>query len=1180
MKNRTTKKSLLFSLISLVVCVSMLVGTTFAWFTDQVFSGKNVITSGNLDLEMYWTDDLGSGVWHNVEDEEHNTIFSYDNWEPGYTDVKYIKLVNNGDLAFNYKLNITPQSEVGELAEVINVYFANGGVVLNSRDDLSNLRAIGLLENVLDGDTTASGTLLSEDQYNPDHPSGETIVTIAMSMITSAGNKYQNKDAGKFTITALAAQASYEKDSFGADYDASAEYPVQIVPGKATAKVTPVNGMVPDGGITMYGQGISATVPAGVKLADGAQELTLKITPLKNSTSDIVPVNNQVLMPVDVHIDGVAEDNTVPIIVNLGNIMPKYLNMGNYSLYHIEDGQTEVMTLVDGEADLVAHNRYTYHPNSGNITIAVATFSEFDLLTDTVSTWEGNEDYTWYDPEYNLLYIANADQLYSFAKIVGGMADGIERDTFEGKTVKLLSDINLNYGNVFIDETDICKIFYPIGYYNNVDGEASGIYDRTDSTEIVGKQGVYSNVSAFCGTFDGNGNTVSNFYQNTWEMFGDYNNGYDGTPNYYKDAMGLFGYVKGGTVKNLTVDSFTSDGEFTPTGVIAAYADGDAHFENIAITNCNPRVYNTGNGGIIGIAGSTDTDDDSDIILKNITVDDTNKITALWGSWDVACGGLVGMYRGNVDANGIDTGDTIDFINCNVSAQIDVYNDVCANYQYYAYRYSGMIIGSVRHNTNGENGRVIPDMTGISATACLVEYDTWNDYFYCELVANSKASYTHDHQFSRLTRVESVDPENMTYVPLGGTETQVPTSGRYNFVVVDGDYATENAECYHFADGEIWEHSDAGKETVNGVETDVEDHAHIYLPFSNLFTGYGWGVTSKGIEDFEGVDTMSILTTEVTTSVEKFSSEFDATEVHRVSSEKEISLSELFDAVENPARPINTDNVQVTFNKLDQNATVSETYTADSENWQNGTVTFTGVGQIKVTIQDYDYCKPAYLVLEVLEDYEMFDFSDSVTSRFGTANKQYMSDTGLGLVNQYYVAGGEYGTDGTNKVLVQNVDADRNSTAKGVFRLHKEDSSSEYGYKLYNLEPNTTYVMDLRVRCISNSSYSTDYQGDSHYLYVKFGTGVVPEDDVEVPKKLNSLFKTVIAFRTTDESFQLKDSDQEYTYMKPSSEWIDMSYTFTTPETFGDYTNDLAFESLMMGGFRAEVDDVEVYKAN
>ena len=114
-------------------------------------------------------------------------------------------------------------------------------------------------------------------------------------------------------------------------------------------------------------------------------------------------------------------------------------------------------------------------------------------------------------------------------------------------------------------------------------------------------------------------------------MFGDYNSGYSGTPNYYKDAMGLFGYVLNGTVKNLTVDNFSSDGEFTPTGVIAAYAVNST-FENIAITNCNPRVYNTGNGGIIGIAGR-ENDLHEELILKNITVDNTNKISALWGSW-------------------------------------------------------------------------------------------------------------------------------------------------------------------------------------------------------------------------------------------------------------------------------------------------------------------------------------------------------------------------------------------------------------------------------------------------------------------------------------------------------------------------------------------------------------------
>ena len=109
--------------------------------------------------------------------------------------------------------------------------------------------------------------------------------------------------------------------------------------------------------------------------------------------------------------------------------------------------------------------------------------------------------------------------------------------------------------------------------------------------------------------------------------------------------MGLFGYVKDGTVTNLTVDHFSSDGEFIPTGAIAAYACNST-FTNIAITNCNPRVYNTGNGGIVGIGGNNDDPDSYNLTFTNITIDDTNKITALWGSWDVACGGLIGMFRG------------------------------------------------------------------------------------------------------------------------------------------------------------------------------------------------------------------------------------------------------------------------------------------------------------------------------------------------------------------------------------------------------------------------------------------------------------------------------------------------------------------------------------------------------
>jgi hypothetical protein len=85
---------------------------------------------------------------------------------------------------------------------------------------------------------------------------------------------------------------------------------------------------------------------------------------------------------------------------------------------------------------------------------------------------------------------------------------------------------------------------------------------------------------------------------------------------------------------------------------------------------------------------------------------------------------------------------------------MDVYNDVCANYQYYAYRYAGMMIGSIRENTTNEVGKTVPDMKGISATGCTVNYGDWNDYYYCEFEKNTMASYSEDHQFSRVPHSE------------------------------------------------------------------------------------------------------------------------------------------------------------------------------------------------------------------------------------------------------------------------------------------------------------------------------------------------------------------------------------------------------------------------------------------
>ncbi|MBQ3593477.1 MAG: hypothetical protein II982_03840 [Clostridia bacterium] len=705
--------------------------------------------------------------------------------------------------------------------------------------------------------------------------------------------------------------------------------------------------------VSMSGETYNATVPAGVAVE--SDTLTLSVSEME-STGNIVADEMDMLQSYDVHVEGVSKENDVAIIVTLGEILPIGMNKGNVVLYHIENGVTNVMTQVFSLDELDAHNEFYYDPATGIVTVAMATFSEIAVASDSARKWEGEVDYNWYNAEKTELTIANADQLVAFSRIVGGMASAdnkdFAKDSFAGKTVNLVADINLNDL-----DSENGKVFYPIGYYNNVNS-----FDKVPGGTVE------SNVTSFSGTFDGNGHTIKNFYQNTWEMFGDYNSGYSGTPNHYDDAMGLFGYVVNGTVKNLTVDNFSSDGEFTPTGVIAAYAVNST-FENIAITNCNPRVYNTGNGGIVGIGGNSDDPDTYNLTFTNITIDNTNKITALWGSWDVACGGLVGMFRGAGHAH---------MTNCHVAAQIDVYNDVCGNYQYYWYRYSGMMIGTNKNMVTDKDGYTVPETTKFHAENCTVHFGDWNNYWYCELVANSLASYTHDHQFSRLTRVDSVDVENKT-VTVGGVTTAIP-AGRQNYVVVTGrPYSTEFAECYHFVDGEVWYHEDAGTEVVNGETVLKENNAHIYLPFNQLFTGYGWGVKHIPVYNgenyaFEGI---TILDREVADSVEKFEQANPV--VDTVNNEDVYTVSDFFTA--KAGAEINESGVYVTIDKINEDDTVTWTYT-EADNWEDSTIEFDNVGSIRLTIQDYDYCTPTVLYINVADPAEEDKFAAKTDLEF------------------------------------------------------------------------------------------------------------------------------------------------------------------------------------------------------
>ena len=939
---RNSRKVFLRSMWVLILSAAMFIGTTFAWFTDNATSSSNIIKAGNLDLKMYWTDNLAGGQWYDVEDPNHNTIFNYDNWEPGYTDVRYIKIVNDGNLAFNYNLAITPVGEVGKLAEVINVFYGTdkNGIQVNSQDDLNSLNSIGLLQGVLNGRSTANGTLLAQGQSSPLHNTGEEIITIAMNMITTAGNEYQGKSIGDgFKITALATQSAYEKDGFGSSYDSSATYPDIVSEGQVSSTVTTENGKVAEGGIELTGTGFSAVVPEGVELESGVDRLTLTVTPLDESATNITTVNQEILIPVDVHVSGVSENNTTPIIINLGAVMPKHLNMGNYTLYHVEDGENRIMTYIGLDEAFTAHNQFKYNPMTGDLTLAMVSFSEVAILADEENAWNGTvaENFSkGSGTEDDPYIIANADEL-------AYMGDRISNDNanYGNKHYKLIADINIG-GAEAQDSDGNPVIWYPIGY-NKVGGEvATASLDETyfepinsaqpgdkdgDVVASIGENSWYTYGGAFKGVLDGNGHTISNIYQNTWAMKGNY----DG--HYYNAAMGLFGYVNGGTVKNLTINNFQSQGEFAPTGCVTAYAGGSATFENISITHSHPQTYNTGVAGIVG----WDNGNNTNFTFNNITVDDTNTISALWGSWDVAASGILGSLKNGSKAN---------FVNCHVAATIDVYNDVCGNYQYYWYRYSGAFIGTVYKRLDNGNGAL--DLSDVTAEGCTVNFgENKHEYYYCEFVENTKASYTHDYQFSRVNNAD----------------------------IIGEGY---DAKCQNH------NHEEHGYETVNGNNVLVEDKQAVYLPYRQLFGGYGWGVDGVDLGEYEGIDVEDI-----TTSVKKFKESKELKDTYETGTQ--ITIGTLFEGIEDVSKHINTSNVQVFISPVGKTSTAGGTYEkASSENWEEGTLTFSGLGEATISITDYYFCETTTIKVTITErkDVEKFasKFTNGYTYRVGNAN--------------------------------------------------------------------------------------------------------------------------------------------------------------------------------------------------
>lgn len=240
---KNTKRALLSSVMALFLCFAMLLGTTYAWFTDSVTSANNVIQSGNLDVVLEYKSNWSDG-WATVD--ENTKIFKDGAlYEPGYTEVVYLRISNAGSLALKYLLSFNLANEEGSINVYgdefkLSDYLQIGYYVQDEYSSGFNYADI-LMPNMFGTREAALNSVelqkLSEanaviSENAPILPGDDTaqVVAIVLTMPDTVGNEANTRlgeDAPyiELGVRLFATQYTHENDSFGNQYDANVDQP-------------------------------------------------------------------------------------------------------------------------------------------------------------------------------------------------------------------------------------------------------------------------------------------------------------------------------------------------------------------------------------------------------------------------------------------------------------------------------------------------------------------------------------------------------------------------------------------------------------------------------------------------------------------------------------------------------------------------------------------------------------------------------------------------------------------------------------------------------------------------------------------------------------------------------------------------------------------------------------------
>ena len=225
--SKSTKRALISSALAILMCVAMLIGTTFAWFTDTASTGVNKIVSGNLKVDI-----IGADNEDHVEKLSFTKVAGAEGeallWEPG---CRYLtegfRIANKGNLALKWKAEINKDNIV------------DGKVVDTAKDGVSLLDVIDfyVVTKADDGTETAVAIENFTGKLAANVGKSETYY-IKGVMQTTAGNDYQDLTLEGITITVVATQDTVENDSFNNRYDEDA--PLDFVPVSTAAELKSV----------------------------------------------------------------------------------------------------------------------------------------------------------------------------------------------------------------------------------------------------------------------------------------------------------------------------------------------------------------------------------------------------------------------------------------------------------------------------------------------------------------------------------------------------------------------------------------------------------------------------------------------------------------------------------------------------------------------------------------------------------------------------------------------------------------------------------------------------------------------------------------------------------------------------------------------------------------------------